>query len=77
MGLKLDKRSALSPSKKVVPPPGAYDPDYRAAIAGEPRFSMKGRLREPRKMAVPGPGTYNKTLCDKKSGPRYGFGTGK
>lgn len=77
MGLKLDERSALSPPKKTVPPPGAYDPDYRKAISGDPRYTLKGRHAEPSKMAVPGPGTYERSLADKAAAPRYGFGTGK
>lgn len=79
MGLKLDENSAMSPPKhkKFVPPPGAYDPDYRKSVNADPRYSMKGRHPDLSKLAVPGPGTYEKNLADKAAAPKYGFGTGK
>ena len=74
-GLKLDGQSALAPAKKRVPPPGAYDPDYRKSIYADPRYSMKGRHAESQKLKVPGPGTYEPNLNDKQKAPRYGFGS--
>ena len=71
----MDGQSALAPSKKRVPPPGAYDPDYRKAIPADPQFSMKGRHADSAKLKVPGPGTYNSSLSNKQAAPRYGFGS--
>lgn len=36
---------------------------------------MKGRYKPQKKLDVPGPGTYDKNLKDKRSAPQYGFGT--
>lgn len=30
---------------------------------------MKGRYKEPKKLDVPGPGTYDKSMTDKQSAP--------
>lgn len=40
-----------------------------------PEFSMKGRYKTQKGLAVPGPGTYERSLKDKRDAPRYGFGT--
>ena len=55
----------MSPPKKKVPPPGAYDPDYRKAVYADPKYSMKGRHADSQKLKVPGPGTYEAGLADK------------
>ena len=36
---------------------------------------MKGRYKPGKKLDVPGPGTYNKNLADKRDAPKYGFGS--
>lgn len=36
---------------------------------------MKGRYKDPKKLDVPGPGTYDKSMTDKQSAPQYGFGS--
>ena len=36
---------------------------------------MKGKYADPKRLMVPGPGTYINSLHDKKSAPSYGFGT--
>ena len=76
MGLKLEETGALNPKKKVVPPVGAYEPNYRKQVASDPSYSMKGRHTDLKRLNVPGPGTYNKPLVDKSKAPQYGFGTG-
>jgi hypothetical protein len=34
-----------------------------------PSFSIKGRYKATKKLDVPGPGTYDKTIVDKKAAP--------
>lgn len=75
-GLKLESQGALSGSKMQAPPPGAYDPNYRASIKSDPSFSMKGRHAPSKSLNVPGPGTYSKNLADKRQAPSFGFGKG-
>ena len=70
MGLKLEKTAAINGGKqKWVPGPGNYNPDYKKAVESKPSYSMKGRYSEQKKLNVPGPGTYAKSLVDKKSAP--------
>jgi len=40
-----------------------------------PQFSIKGRYKDAKKLEVPGPGTYTKSLVDKQAAPSFGFGT--
>lgn len=68
MGLKLEKHGSLS-TKNLVPGPGSYDGDYKMATRSMPKYSMKGKYMERKKLDVPGPGTYKSTLTDKKSAP--------
>ena len=77
MGLKLDENSCLKPSKgrALVPPPGAYNPNYKKNTTTDPAFSMRPKHTTLRTLNVPGPGTYA-TLQSRMGGPRYGFGTG-
>ena len=36
---------------------------------------MKGRYVDAKRLNVPGPGTYQRTLVNKKSAPSFGFGS--
>lgn len=75
MGLKLEKHGSLS-VKSLVPGPGTYDGDYKIQAKSLPKYSMKGKYRDAKRLNVPGPGTYiNNSLTDKKLAPSYGFGT--
>mmetsp|Transcript_5502 Transcript_5502/g.9339 ORF Transcript_5502/g.9339 Transcript_5502/m.9339 type:complete len:344 (-) Transcript_5502:28-1059(-) len=75
MGLKLDNQSAIQTSaKKFVPGPGNYNLDYNNTEKAMPKFSIKGRYKDQKKLQVPGPGTYQKSLVDKKAAPSFGFG---
>ena len=76
MGAKLDNTSAIGNSKtKFVPGPGSYEPNYKAEVNALPQYSIKGRYKAARKLDVPGPGTYGKSLVDKQTAPSYGFGS--
>ena len=68
MGLKLDKQGSLS-VKSLVPGPGTYDGDYRAATKCMPKYTIKGRYATMKRLNVPGPGTYASSLSDKRSAP--------
>ena len=74
MGMKLENGNALA-VKNTTPGAGAYNPDYKVGIEAKPHYSIKGRYQAAKKLNVPGPGTYQKSLVDKKSSPNYGFGT--
>lgn len=74
MGLKLEKHGALS-AKSLAPGPGTYDGDYRASLLSMPKYSMKGKYNDAKRLNVPGPGTYKASLTDKKEAPKYGFGS--
>jgi len=58
-----------------MPGPGAYKPTRSTAEKSAPSFSVKGRYAQPKSLNVPGPGTYDKSMSDKKSAPRFGFGS--
>lgn len=58
-----------------MPGPGAYKPTRSTAEKSAPSFSVKGRYKQPKSMNVPGPGTYDKSMSDKKSAPKFGFGS--
>ena len=67
MGLKLTTGAAIGSDQKQqkqMPGPGNYDPNYKVGTNTMPSFSMKGRYSEQKKLAVPGPGTYNKSFVD-------------
>ena len=68
MGLKLENKGALS-TKSLVPGPGTYDGDYKAHVMTMPKYSMKGKYMDSKKLNVPGPGTYKASLTDKKAAP--------
>ena len=72
MGLKLDKNT---PNKN--PGPGTYLPEYKSAISSSPAFSMKGRYKHRKPMQKPDPGTYETSFYDKRSAPKFGFGSEK
>lgn len=74
MGVKLESAITTSASK-FVPGPGNYDPNFKACMKEKPSFSIKGRYNDLKKLQVPGPGTYQKSLVDKKAAPSYGFGS--
>lgn len=57
MGLKLEKHGSLS-TKNLVPGPGTYDGDYHAQTKSMPKYSMKGKYMDAKRLNVPGPGTY-------------------
>ena len=77
MGVKLDRQGALgAPGGQHVPGPGNYDPDYKSVQPTLPKFSIKGRYPDARRMEVPGPGTYQKGFGDKLASPSFGFGRG-
>lgn len=40
-----------------------------------PKYSMKGKYMDQKRLNVPGPGTYKSSLKDKKAAPQYGFGS--
>jgi hypothetical protein len=61
--------------KKGTPGAGAYDPEYKNTVDKKPTYTMKGRYSEAKRLNVPGPGTYQKSLVDKRSAPSFGFGT--
>ncbi len=66
MGLKLENRGSIGNAKtKLVPGPGAYQPEFTKAVKKYPEFSMKGRYKTAKALNVPGPGTYDKNLKDK------------
>ena len=70
MGLKLEKTGAINGNKaKWVPGPGNYNPDYKTGVEEKPSYSMKGRDSAQKTLNVPGPGTYARSLVDKKSAP--------
>ena len=73
MGAKLG--SSFITGNKNTPGPGGYDPDFNATSNKKPKYTIKGRYSEAKRLNVPGPGTYQKTLVDKKSAPSFGFGT--
>ena len=76
MGLNIEKTAAISPDKtKYIPGPGAYEPDFKAEKNKLPSYSMKGRHEELKRLAVPGPGAYDSSVADKKSSPKFGFGS--
>lgn len=68
MGLKLEGQGAIS-TKSLVPGPGTYDGDYKARVQSMPKYSMKGKYADQRRLNVPGPGTYVAGLKDKKAAP--------
>ena len=61
----------------AVPGAGAYDPTPEKIMGSLPAYSMKiklgGGLGKDNK--VPGPGTYESNLNDKRSAAKFGFGT--
>lgn len=75
MGLKLDSQSVLAPKKFSVPGAGSYNPDYQTTRNQEPRFSLKGRYKDHKRLNVPGPGSYQSSLVDKSAAPKFGFGS--
>ena len=74
MGLKLEKGGAMG-VKSVSPGPGTYNGNYRVQAASDPTYTLKGRYPAMKRLNVPGPGTYEKKLIDKKSAPSFGFGS--
>ena len=74
MGLKLEKHGSLV-SKSISPGPGTYDGNYKTTVTKDPNYTLKGRYAPTKVLNVPGPGTYSKTLTDKKTAPSYGFGS--
>ena len=58
-----------------MPGPGAYKPTRTTAEKSAAQYSMKGRYKAMRVLNVPGPGTYDKSMTDKKSAPKFGFGS--
>lgn len=74
MGAKLQGSMSVDKAK-FAPGPGNYDPDFKKSVHQMPSFSMKGRYKDSKKLDVPGPGTYQKSLVDKKSAPSFGFGS--
>ena len=78
MGLKLENQGAIgadSSKKAREPGPGNYDGDYHNTVKKSPSFSIKGRYAPSKRLNVPGPGSYQKSLVDKKMAPSYGFGS--
>lgn len=73
MGAKLANQSALKSFTAYVPGPGTYEGDYRAVTASLPKYSMKGRYREPKRMEAPDPGAYALSFATKHSSPKFGF----
>ncbi len=72
MGLKLSNSCAIgadNEKQKHLPGPGAYQPKFATTQKQKPLFSMKGRYKPQKKLDVPGPGTYDKSMMDKKSAP--------
>lgn len=63
----------------MVPGAGTYDPQPGNTMQKLPAFSMKIKLEsdmdKKMKSKVPGPGTYESNLNDKRSPARFGFGT--
>ena len=74
MGAKLGS-SFVNAGVKGSPGPGGYDPDFKVTSNKKPTYTIKGRYSEAKRLNVPGPGTYQKSLVDKKSAPSFGFGT--
>lgn len=73
MGQKLPQVKATT----AVPGAGAYNPTPEKTMQTLPLYSMKIKLASGlgRDNKVPGPGTYNSNLNDKRAPARYGFGT--
>lgn len=66
--------------KPAVTTPGAgtYEPSHTFAKRNLPSYSMKMKLGSSLTSSngfVPGPGNYQASLNDKKSSPKYGFGS--
>ena len=74
MGLKLEKHGSLV-SKSISPGPGTYDGKYRSQVTSDPTYTLKGRYAPTKVLNVPGPGSYNRHLGDKKTAPSFGFGS--
>ncbi len=55
--MKLEKGNALA-VKNNTPGAGTYNPDYTTGVNAKPKYSMKGRYNEAKRLNVPGPGTY-------------------
>ena len=58
-----------------MPGPGAYVPVRTSAEKSAAQYSIKGRYKAQKTLNVPGPGTYEKNMSDKKSAPSFGFGS--
>lgn len=63
----------------TVPGAGTYDPQAENTMQKLPAYSMKIKLSNDMdrlaKKKVPGPGTYESNLNDKRSPAKFGFGT--
>lgn len=75
MGVKLSYGGTMSTKASEVPGPGAYDPQFKAAMPELPKFSIKGRYAERKRDQIPAPGTYEAKFVDKQSAPAFGFGS--
>lgn len=53
------KGKAFEPAPSVLPGPGAYSSDDGASAKAAPKFSMRGRLREPTRGAADAPKDYD------------------
>ena len=59
-----------------MPGAGTYNPDFKAVSKSLPKYSMKGRSNNMNtKLNVPGPGTYDINLTNKRNNPSFGFGS--
>ena len=69
----------LSPLKGMLvrPGPGSHDPNMSQTKYGSPAFSIKAKLGSSMRGATlaPGPGNYPPTVVNKRTSPRYGFGS--
>jgi len=76
MGIKLPTEG--SPNSKN-PGPGQYDThkldNLNMKFAAHWRFGSSSRLPGMSKENNPGPGNYQSSLADKKSAPKFGFGS--
>ena len=61
----------------IVPGAGTYDPSLSQTTVQFPKISMKIKLGSAlvSKSFSPGPGNYHISYTNRKSSPRYGFGT--
>ena len=70
-----EQRPELGRKKhQTSPAPGAYQEKTVMGTDG-PRLSMSPKYKETKDKRVPGPGQYEFSLKDKKTGPNYGIGT--